>query len=258
MRIVLAALMSGAMASPAAAMQAVSPDFFAAHREKLLARLPPGSIAVFHAAPAHDLVSGDPYRQDSDFWYLTGLDEPEAVAVLQPGAPKENRYVLFVQPRDFAAEQWTGWRAGVEGALKELGAGQAFPNADFFARFAAVAPPATSLFYDTGGDEAFGSKLLEAWNATNANSAAPRPAADAAPLTAALRLVKDEVEQRLLREACAISADAHVAAMRACTAGRHEYDLKAAMVGLSLARGAARMAYPPIVGAGRNSVILHY
>jgi len=258
MRIVLAVLLSGALASPAAALQVVTPEFFAAHREKLLARLPPGSIAVFHAAPARDGVSGDPYRQDSDFWYLTGLDEPEAVAVLQPGAPRESRYVLFVQPRDFAAEQWTGWRAGVEGAVKELGAGQAFPSADFFGRFAALAPPATSLFYDSGGDEAFAGKLLAAWNATNANSAAPRPAADAAPITAALRLVKDEVEKKLLREACAISADAHLAAMRATAPGRHEYDIKAAMVGLCLSRGAARMAYPPIVGAGRNSVILHY
>ena len=257
MRIVLAVLLSGACVSPAAA-QLVTPEFFAAHREKLLARLPAGSIAVFHAAPARDGVSSDPYRQDSDFWYLTGLDEPEAVAVLQPGAPKESRYVLFVQPRDFAAEQWTGWRAGVEGAVKELGAGQAFPVADFWGRFATLAPPATSLFYDSGGDEEFSRKLLEAWNAPNANSAAPRPASDASPITAALRLVKDEVEKKLLREACAISADAHVAAMRATAAGRHEYDLKAVMVGLCLSRGAARMAYPPIVGAGRNSVILHY
>src|SRR5262245_38418077 len=108
MSIVLAAVLFGATVVPAE--QVVTPEFFAAHREKLLARLPRGSIAVFHAAPARDSVSGDPYRQDSDFWYLTGLEEPEAVAVLTPGAPKESRYVLFVQPKDFAAEQWTGWR----------------------------------------------------------------------------------------------------------------------------------------------------
>jgi Xaa-Pro aminopeptidase len=257
MKLVLAVLSLGATFFPAGG-PSVTPAFFAAHRERLLARLPPGSIAVFHAAPALDLVSSDPYRQDSDFWYLTGLDEPEAVAVLQPGAPKESRYQLFVRPRDFAAEQWAGWRAGVEGAVETFGAGAAFPVESFFERFATLAAPATQLFHDSGGDAEFAEKLLAAWNATNANSAAPRPAADAAPLTSALRLVKDEIEKELLRTASSISAEAHLAAMRAAAPGRHEYELKGAMVGLSLARGAARMAYPPIVGTGRNSVILHY
>jgi len=258
MKHMLAVLLSALLVAPATAQAGLEPAFFAAHREKLLARLPAGSIAVFRAAPALDGAASDPYRQDSDFWYLTGLDEPEAVAVLRPDAPEGSRYALYLRPRDFAAEQWTGWRAGVEGALRDLGAEEAHPVEEFPARFAALAAPATALYYDTGGDEAFGSELLAAWNATNANAALPRPAADATPLTAALRLIKDDVEQALLREACAITAEAHVAAMRATAPGRHEYDLKAAMVGLSLARGAARMAYPPIVGTGRNSVILHY
>ena len=253
-----AALLSGIAASQAPAPPAVTPAFFESHRDRLFARLPPGSIAVFHAAQAHSGASSDPYRQDSDFWYLTGLDEPNAIAVFVSGAAKESRYVLFVQPRDFAAEQWTGWRAGVEGAKKDHGAGEAHPVAEFWNRFAALAAPSQSLYYAAGGDDAFSKKLLEAWNATNANAAAPRPAADASPVTAALRLVKDEVEKALLRKACAISAEAHTAAMRETSAGRHEYDLKAVMVGLCLSRGAARMAYPPIVASGRNSVILHH
>jgi Xaa-Pro aminopeptidase len=252
-----AALFSSLTALPATAAQA-TPAFFEAHRNAFLARLPAGAIAVFHSAPAADGASTDPYRQDSDFWYLTGFDEPEAIAVFLPGAAQSNRYVLFVRPKDFAAEQWTGWRAGVEGAVKELGAGQAFPVAEFWTRFAPMAAKATSLVYRAGGDEAFAGSLLQAWNATNANAAAPRPAADASPITAALRLVHDEIEKGLLRQACTISADAHLAAMRETAPGRHEYDLKGAMVGLCLSRGAARMAYPPIVGAGRNSVILHY
>ena len=253
-----AALLSGMAATPAAAQPAVTPAFFESHRDRLLARLPAGSIAVFHTPPARGGASSDPYRPDSDFWYLTGLDEPEAVAVFVPGAAGQSRYLLFVQPRDFAAEQWTGWRTGVEGAKKDHGAGQAFPATEFWSRFAALAAPAQSLYYATGGDEAFGKKLLETWNATNANAAAPRPAADVSPVTAALRLIKDDVEKSLLRHACAISAEAHTAAMRETAAGRHEYDLKAVMVGLSLSRGAARMAYPPIVASGRNSVILHH
>lgn len=251
-------LLSALATVPAGGPQAATSEFFAAHRERLLARLPAGSIAVFHAAPARTGAASDPYRQDSDFWYLTGLAEPDAVAVLVPGANKEGRYVLFVQPRDFAAEQWTGWREGVEGAVKDCGAGQAFSVAEFWTRFAPMAAAASSLFYEAGGDETFSSRLLETWNAANANAAVPRPAADASPSLAALRLVKDEVEKGFLRQACAISADAHLAAMRETAPGRHEYDLKGVMVGLCLARGAARMAYPPIVAAGRNSVILHY
>jgi Xaa-Pro aminopeptidase len=118
MVLVAAVLLSSQAAHPAAAQQGATPEFFAAHRERLLARLPAGAIEVFHAAPARGGAATDPYRQDSDFWYLAGLDEPEAIALFQPGAARESRYSLFVQPKDFAAEQWTGWRAGVEGAQK--------------------------------------------------------------------------------------------------------------------------------------------
>lgn len=237
---------------------AVSPAFFAAHRERLFGRLPAGSIAIFHAAPEARGVSSDPYRQDSDFWYLTGLEEPGAVAVFWQTGPGERRYGLFVRPKDFAAEQWTGWRAGLDGVKKDFGVGEAYPLSEFWDRFSKLSPASQSLYYEGGGDEEFGRKLLEAWNAGNANAASPRPAADAAPILAALRLVKDEVEQALLREASRLAADAHTAAMREIAPGRHEYDLKAAMVGRCLAGGAARMAYPPIVASGRNSVILHH
>ena len=253
------ALFSGVAAAMASAAPAPTPAFFEAHREKFVAKLPPGSIAVLTAAsesPAD--TRADVYRQDSDFWYLTGLEEPDAVAVLVPGAAKENRYVLFVRPKDFAAEQWTGWRAGVDAAKKDYGAGQAFPIGEFWVRFTGLAAAAQSLYYGTGGDKEFQRRLLEAWNAPNGNAASARPAADAAPILAALRLVKDPIEQDLLREASRISADAHRAAMGELAAGRHEYDLKAAMVGLCLSRGAARMAYPPIVASGKNSVILHH
>ncbi len=233
--------------------------FFEAHREKLLAQLPPGAIAVFHSAPETTVeTSPDPYRQDSDFWYLTGLDEPNAIALFLPAASGVRRFVLFVQPKDFADEQWTGWRAGVEGAKDEYAAGDAYPLTEFWSRFARLAAESQSLYAESGGDEEFQGRLLRAWNASNGNATAPRPVSEASPILAALRLVKDSVEQDLLREASAISAEAHKAAMAAAAPGGHEYDLKAVMVGLCLARGAARMAYPPIVASGRNSVILHH
>jgi Xaa-Pro aminopeptidase len=238
---------------------APTPAFFESHREKFLSRLPAGSIAVFRAAaesPAD--ARADTHRQDSDFWYLTGFEEPNAVVAFLPGAAKEGRYILFVQPRDFAAEQWTGWRAGVEGAKKDYGAGEAHPVAEFWDRIPGLLAAAQSLYYGSGGDKEFQARLLDAWNAGNTNVASARPSAEASPILAAMRLVKDRTEQDLLREASRISAEAHRAAMSQTAPGHHEYDLKAAMVGACLSRGAARLAYPSIVGSGRNSVILHY
>jgi Xaa-Pro aminopeptidase len=256
---ILAAFLFSLLATAPAAPPAPTSAFFESHREKFLAKLPEGAVAVFRA-PAESPADSraETHRQDSDFWYLTGFEEPDAVAVFLPGSAREGRYILFVRPRDFAAEQWTGWRAGVEGAKKDYGAAQAHPVAEFWERFPNLSAAAQSLYYGAGGDKEFQRRLLDAWNAGNANAVSARPAAEAAPIGNALRLVKDAVEQDLLREASRISADAHRAAMAQTAPGRHEYDLKAAMVGICLSRGAARMAYPPIVGSGRNSVILHY
>lgn len=254
-----AALLSVLAASPPGAPPVPSAAFFEAHREKFLSKLPAGSIAVLRAATdtAAD-TRADSFRQDSAFWYLTGLEEPNAIALFVPGAGREGRYVLFVQPRDFPAEQWTGWRAGVESAKKDYGAGQAWAIGEFWDRFSGLAASVQSLYYTTGGDKDFQRRLLDAWNAGNANARSARPAADASPILDAMRLVKNPLEQDLLREASRISADAHRAAMARVAAGRREWDLKAAMVATCLSRGAARMAYPPIVASGRNSVILHY
>ena len=117
-------ILAGAAPSAPSAPPTVPASFFAANRKRFLAKLPAGSIAVLHAAPETTVeTSPDPYRQASDFWYLTGFPEPEAVAVLIPASNgSAERFLLFVRPRDFAAEQWTGRRAGVEGGSKVFGA----------------------------------------------------------------------------------------------------------------------------------------
>ena len=123
-----AALLSGMAATPAAAQPAVTPAFFATHRERFLAKLPAGSIAVVPTRPPRlrSRPATDPYRQNSDFWYLTGLSgSPESVCVLIPASASAGsvcaRFLLFVRPRQLAErEQWTGRRAGVEGARKDF------------------------------------------------------------------------------------------------------------------------------------------
>jgi Xaa-Pro aminopeptidase len=248
--------------APTLAQQADGPHLsagdFAARRQRLIGRLEPGSVVVMHAAPVPALEVDDLYRQASDFWYVTGFPEPEAVAVLRPGAEPGHRYVLFVSPRDPVAEQWAGRRAGVDGARTRYGADEAYSTDDLWKRLPDLLSGARALHVGDGGDAAFRGQLEDVWRAGDANAQAPRPVANVGPLLAEMRLIKDEAELRLLRRAVDLSVDAHMTAMKAARPGAYEYQLKAAMVGTCLAGGAARMAFTPIVGSGPNSVILHY
>ena len=256
--IAAAAILSASAARAASPTPTTGPEFFAAHRTAFEAAMPAGSIAVFRAAPPGATEVDALYRPSSDFWYLTGLSEPEAIAVFRPGAPEGSRYLLFVQPRDFASEQWTGWRAGVEGAKSEFHADAAYPAADFWKEVAKLWAGARLLLWSDGGDSGFRAKLQEAWGAADAQSAELRPSADVGPLVHRMRLVKDATEQALLRRAAELSAEGHVAAMRAVRPGRYEYAVRAPLESVCTSGGALRMAYPSIVGSGPNSVILHY
>ncbi|MEO8275427.1 MAG: aminopeptidase P N-terminal domain-containing protein [Thermoanaerobaculia bacterium] len=253
-------LLSGPLPVFAAiAPPAVTPAFFAAHRQNFAAKLPAGAVAIVRTAPESSVeTSPDPYRQDSDFWYLTGFGEPDAVAVIRPGAAEGLRYVMFVPPRDAAKETWTGRRAGVDGAKSDFGAEAAYSMEEFDKKLPELMIGATSLVYLDGGDNAFRGRLLDLWNGPNRNATALRTAADAGPIVHELRLIKDATEVGLLRRSAELSAEAHIAALSRVRPGGNEIDLKAAMVSTCLAGGATRMSYPPIVGSGRNSVILHY
>ena len=257
--VVAATAAAFAAAPPPAPMPAPTPAFFAAHRANFVAKLPAGAIAVVRTAPETSVeTSPDPYRQDSNFWYLTGFTEPNAVAVFRPWAAEGERYILFVAPRDPEKETWTGYRAGVEGAKLAFGAEAAYVIDEFDKKLPELLVGATSLAYLDGGDEPFRNSLLAAWNRPNSNATEPRPAAEAGPIVHELRLIKDATELALMRRAAELSVEAHVAALAEVEPGRYEYDVKAAMVAACLHGGAARMSYPPIVGSGRNSVILHY
>jgi len=256
------AMLSGAGSGPAfAADESVASQaaaLAARHREKVIAGLPAGAVAVFRSAPPANVEVDDVYRQDSDLYYVTGFPEPDAVAVFAPGSAAGNRYSLFVAPKNFAEEQWTGRRAGVDGAKAVYGAEAAHPAAEFWEKWADLQRGKTALYFSDGGDAAFRERLLSAWKAEDANSTMPRPVAALGPLVHELRLIKDEAEIARLRRASELSADAHIAAIKAAAPGRFEYEVKAEMVRTCMAGGATRMGYPPIVGSGPNSVILHY
>ncbi|MEO8054509.1 MAG: aminopeptidase P N-terminal domain-containing protein, partial [Acidobacteriota bacterium] len=143
---------------------APGPEWFAAHRAALAAKLPKDAVVVLRAPAEPPVEVGDAYRPDSNFWYLTGFSEPDAVVVLRPSAPEGKRYLFFVRPNEWRAEQWTGRRAGLEGAKSAFGADAAFPVADFEKESREAFRGAKALWYLDAGDEKFREKLLTGWN----------------------------------------------------------------------------------------------
>ena len=237
---------------------APGPEWFAAHRAALALRLPKDAVVVLRAPAEPPVEVSDAYRADSSFWYLTGFAEPDSIAVLRPSAPEGKRYLLFVRPNEWRAEQWTGRRAGIDGAKKTYAADSAFPVADFEKESRDAIRGAKSLFYLDAGDEKFREKLLTGWNRMAHFGTEGLPATDVSVLAGQMRLVKDATELALMREAVALSVRGHRAAMALAGAGVNEGVLKAAQVSACLAGGGVRMAYPAIVGSGPNSVIFHY
>ncbi|WP_338429651.1 aminopeptidase P N-terminal domain-containing protein [Synechococcus elongatus] len=234
---------------------------FVQRREQLLSKLGSG-VAVFRSAP-HAVMHNDVeyrYRQDSDFYYLTGLDEPESVAVLAPN--HEHKFVLFVRPRDPAQETWVGYRLGVEGAKEKLGADAVFSIADLDQELPKLLETGDRLYYHLGRDRAFDERMLQFYQQQLAlyprRGFGPIAIADPGPLLHSLRQVKSPAEIEQLRKAIAIAVEAHDRARAIAAPGVWEYEVEAAIEGCFRQRGAQGVAYPSIVAAGANACILHY
>ncbi|HYK43056.1 MAG TPA: aminopeptidase P N-terminal domain-containing protein [Thermoanaerobaculia bacterium] len=269
-------LTAGAAAALDAPLITAPKSMFRAHRERFLAKLPPGSVAVLHAAPTR-VMSNDtdyPYRQGSDFYWLTGLEEPDATAVFRPGATDGKKYVLFVRPHEPRVEAWQGPRPGPEGAISEFGADAAFANAELEnallrldtrdrRRIADPAlqgylVPAERLYVEDGGDSDWAEKIRAGVERLRGAELGPSTTVDARSILHELRLVKDSDELALMRRSAELSARGHVLAMAAAKPGRYEFEVQQALDSYCFANGARRMAYPSIVASGPNSVFLHW
>ena len=197
------------------------------------------------------------FRQRSDLLYLSGFDQPEAVALLT-----RDRFVLFVQTRDPNAETWTGRRPGVEGAQLDYGADEAYPIGELAERLPTYLENVPRLYHRFGDDRSFDEIVLNALERVRgrvrSGVTAPEEIVSPQTLLHEMRLMKDARELELLRAAAEISREAHHAAARLCRAGAFEYELEAALQREFRARGGAGPAYPSIVGAGENATILHY
>jgi Xaa-Pro aminopeptidase len=231
-------------------------------RQQFMAKMGTG-VGVFRSAPMSVMHNDVDYnfRQESDFFYLTGFDEPEAVAVLIPNHP-EHQFVLFVRPKDPEKETWSGRRVGVEQAKTQYGADAAYGIADLDQKLPHYLAQSDRIYYHLGQDQAFNTTLLNHWQKLLAaypkRGIGPISLADPGPLLHPLRGVKSEGELALIRKAIAISAEAHQRAREWAKPGRYEYEIQAEMERLFRFRGGNGPAYPSIVASGENACILHY
>ena len=234
----------------------------AGRRERFAAAVGGGLALVPAASMARRNNDVDhPFRQDTDFYYLTGFDEPDAVMLLDPSAASE-QYVLFVRPRDREREIWDGRRAGPEGAVERYGAEAAYPVSELETVLRRRLPGRRTLYlpYGRPGFRRRVMGLVRSLGglAGRFGRVIPTEVRDASPLLAELRMRKTPEEAALLRAACEITAEGHAEAMRFTRPGRREYQVQAALEYVFRSRGARRDGYPAIVASGPNACILHY
>jgi Xaa-Pro aminopeptidase len=242
-------------------LSAVRGDF-ARRRRQLMRIMGRDCIAIVPAAPVRQRNNDVHYhyRQDSDFFYLTGFPEPEAVAVLLPGR-EHGEYVLFVRDRDPLRETWDGRRAGPAGAVERHGADDAFPISDIDEILPGLLENRTRVYYAMGTHPEFDQRVL-GWLQVLRNQArnGKHPPQEMVALDHVLhdmRLYKSRAEQALMRRAGRIAAQGHVRAMGMTRPGVYEYQVMAELVH-EFGRHNADISYHPIVGGGANSCILHY
>lgn len=236
---------------------------FAKRRRQLSQKIGTNAIAIVSAA-AECRRNGDsyyPYRQNSDFYYLTGFPEPEAIAVIAPGRGAQGEYILFNRPRDPAKEVWTGRRAGQLGACKEYGADVSYPIHAFKDKLLEFIQGRNKIYFPFAQDSALEQQLTAAIQTTRNKAPVGAPSGEPANFEHYIhdmRLFKSDAEIDLMRKAAKISAEAHCVAMRACKPNMHEYELEALLQYEFYRHGSRAPAYNSIVAGGANSCILHY
>src|ERR1051325_10177665 len=233
----------------------------AARRARILENLE-GGVMLLAAAPERPRTADIlyPYRQDSDFAYVTGFLEPDAVCVLAPEAPE--RFVLFVRARDPEREVWTGTRAGVEGAVAGFGAGAAFPIGELEKELPRLLEKAPHVYHTGLRDDPLQARLLglirHAQEARPRTGTGPTAIREPGDILHEMRLTKEAAELDCMRAAIGIACEAHREAMRSVRPGMFEFEIEALIDFTFRRRGATGPAYPSIVASGRNATILHY
>jgi Xaa-Pro aminopeptidase len=235
---------------------------FARRRKQLINMVGPGGIVILPSAPVR-LRSRDVeyrFRQDSDFYYLTGFAEPDAVAVLSPER-KQGEFVLFCRERDPEKELWDGSRAGPEGAMRDFGADDAFPIDDIDDILLGIMENRSRVYYTMGQYAEFDTRIAEWINSLRSRELrgvhTPQEYVALDHLLHDMRLYKSRAEISAMRKSAKVAVKAHEAAMRAVKPGMYEYEVEAEYAN-EFRRNDAWMSYNPIVAGGANACTLHY
>ncbi len=232
-------------------------------RKSLMAQMTPNSIAIVPAGQeqTRSRDTDYPFRQDSDFMYLSGFNEPDALLVLLPGR-EQGEFIMFCRERDREREIWDGYRAGPAGACTHFGADEAFPINDIDDILPDLIEGRERVYYAIGLDMELDSHVMGWMNALRAKvrtgARAPTEFSDIGRLLHEMRLIKSAAELRVMARAGEISAAAHCRAMTYCQPGMLEYQLEAEILHEFHREGARAAAYNSIVGGGANGCILHY
>ena len=240
----------------------MKPALHARHRKQLMRMVGEGGIVILPTSPQH-IRNRDveyPYRSDSDFMYLSGFPEPDAVIVLVPGRDK-GEYILFCRDRDKEQEIWHGRRYGPDGARSQFGADDAFPIDDIDDILPGLMEHTERVYYTIGRDPVFDKRVMGWVNTLRSQSRSgahvPYEFVSLDFLLHDMRLYKSRDEIKMMRKAAQISCEAHKRAMRLSKPGVYEYQLEAEILH-EFQKNGAGWAYPSIVGGGANACILHY
>jgi len=236
---------------------------FKRRRKALMQQIGKGNIALIASASSHTRNRDVefPFRQDSDFYYLTGFNEADSLAVFIPGR-EQGEYILFCREFDEKKALWEGAHAGLEGATEHYEADDSFPIDDMDDILPGMLENKSKVFYPMGRDSDLDHQLLE-WithirkqsrNGINA----PGELVCLEHLLHEMRLFKSPAELKLMRQAAEVSCKAHTRAMQQCKAGLYEYQIESEIVHEFMQQGLRYVAYPSIVAGGKNACVLHY
>ena len=235
---------------------------YADRRSKLGAMLPKNSAVVIAGAAVQyrNADSSHAFRQDSNFWYLTGFNEPESTLILLINESKDVQSIAFVPKKDALKEIWDGYRAGPNGAVKDHGFDLAFDNTEIDERLPDLLAGYNQVFYPVGKSQKLDADVID-WIKTARSKdrhSSPIDIADASSKIGNERLINDKDEIEIMKKACQISAEAHVEAMKFVKPGMNEQELEAFYQYQFSKRGGRFAAYTPIVAGGENACVLHY
>ncbi len=236
---------------------------FKKRRKQLMQHIGVGNIALIASASmrTRNRDVDYPFRQDSDFYYLTGFNEPDSLAVFIPGR-QQGEYILFCREFDEKKALWEGAHAGLEGATTHYEADDSFPIDDLNDILPGMLENKDKVFYPMGRDSDLDHHILEWINHIRSQSRtginAPGELVSLEHIVHEMRLIKSAEELKLMRRAAEVSAEAHIRAMQCCRSGMYEYQIEAEIVHHFINDGLRAVAYPSIVAGGKNACILHY